>query len=123
MTRTDKLLIGVILFLATVALLALHLLSPGGDSKSATIRVHGRIVKTLELSGDDDSRTIKVEGSIGDSVIQIEGARVRILHSPCPDKICVNQGWVEKPGEVIICVPNEISVSVEGDDGVDAIIR
>jgi hypothetical protein len=123
MTRTDKLLIGVILFFASAALLVLYSLSPGGESKSATVRIHGRIVKTLELSGDEERRTFEIEGSIGDSVIQVEGARVRILNSPCPDKICVKQGWVEKPGEVIICVPNEISVSVEGDDGVDAIIR
>lgn len=123
MTRTDKWLIGIILVLALVSLLALQLMPFGEDPITATVKVQGRIVDTRELSEKGDSKTLEVKGPLGISVIQVEGEQIRMLSSPCPDKLCVKQDWIAKPGEVVVCVPNEISVSLEGDDGLDAIIR
>jgi hypothetical protein len=47
--------------------------------------------------------------------------------SPCPDKLCVQQGWTDRGA--IICLPNKVVISLgEGDQnipepGYDAVTR
>ncbi len=56
-----------------------------------------------------------VAGANGLSVtVQIEAGRVRVLHSDCPDKVCVNSGWLSQNGQAAVCVPAAVSVRVEG---------
>lgn len=60
------------------------------------------------------NQKIKLKGSLGDSMIQIQGGRVRFLDSVCSNKLCVHQGWADLSGEIIACLPNQISISIAG---------
>ena len=33
----------------------------------------------------------------------------------CPDKDCVNQGWISRPGQMIVCLPNRLVIKIESD--------
>lgn len=44
---------------------------------------------------------------------EIVHGKVRVLHSNCANKICVNTSWIEKCGESIICVPNRVAVIID----------
>lgn len=123
MTRTDKIFIIVIIAFSMVCLAAGDLSSFAEEPQNAVIKVEGEVVQIIDLSAHDASEQISVKGPHGVSVVQIEKGRIRMISSPCPDKLCVNQGWAEKPGQAIVCVPNQISISVEGEGGLDAIIR
>lgn len=46
--------------------------------------------------------------------VEINGARARIADSPCRDRICVNAGWLEKPGDTAICLPQRVVVEIAG---------
>ncbi|MBN2537457.1 NusG domain II-containing protein, partial [candidate division WOR-3 bacterium] len=35
-------------------------------------------------------------------------------------KVCVRTGWISRPGQMIVCAPNRLSVEVTGDTGLDA---
>ena len=59
---------------------------------------------------------IKVIGVKGQSEIEIKQGKARFLHSHCFNQQCVLHGWIEKPGETIACLPNQISVSLIGRD-------
>lgn len=66
-----------------------------------------------------------VEGAAGYTVtVKIERARVRVVHSDCPDQLCVHSGWLSQNGQASVCVPAAVSVRVEGGtaavDGVTA---
>lgn len=66
-----------------------------------------------------------VVGANGLSVtVQIEAGRVRVLHSDCPDRLCVRSGWLSQNGQASVCVPAAVSVRVVGGnttvDGVTA---
>lgn len=66
-----------------------------------------------------------VAGANGLTVtVQIEAGRVRVLHSDCPDHVCVQSGWLSQNGQASVCVPAAVSVRVVGDnaavDGVTA---
>lgn len=74
------------------------------------------------VTGDDAPKKISllqnqvftVNGKIGASKIQVEGGRVRFVSSPCVNKLCLHQGWLNLSGEIIACVPNQISASIIG---------
>ncbi len=55
-------------------------------------------------------------------VIETRAGKVRICKNDCPNKTCVKQGWISRPGECIVCVPHFLVVSIQSvmpdtDDG------
>ena len=55
--------------------------------------------------------------------IEIDGGRARGIDSPCRDKICVRAGWLERPGDVAVCLPQRVIVEIRGAErrGVDGV--
>jgi hypothetical protein len=46
-------------------------------------------------------------------IVEVENGRARVVSSDCPDKICVNSGWVQNCGQVAACLPNGVLIMVE----------
>jgi hypothetical protein len=86
----------------------------------AIVRLDGQIVHQLSLAKDQE---VTVVGPAGETVIQVQGGRVRVLRSPGAQEICMRQGWIHKPGEALICLPNHVTIEIPGDSGIDAISR
>jgi len=93
-----------------VALLTLKLWS-GDFADKVIIRAGGKVFRQISLSQDQH---IKVPGPLGISVITIEKHRARISSDPSPRQYCVRQGWLEKAGEIAICLPNQVSLELLG---------
>ena len=55
-----------------------------------------------------------IEGPIGKTEVIIDSGKVRISKSPCTKKYCLHQGWINKLNQTIVCVPNQISISIIG---------
>jgi len=111
-TRGDIVLICLLLAAAASGfMLAPHAAGAGGH---AVVEVDGR--RVLEVPLDRDV-TIPVTGPAGESVIVVEDGAVRIDTSCCPHRICVRMGSLRAPGEVAVCVPNRLVVSVTGGSG------
>ncbi len=62
----------------------------------------------------DSPRTLSIPGPLGDTVVQIAGGRVRVLSSPCKNKICIQSGAIARPGQWIACLPNRVFVEIRG---------
>jgi hypothetical protein len=86
--------------------------------ETVVIQVAEKEPINLPLNKD---RIIKVQGPLGESIIEIKNKKVRMLSSPCPDKLCVKQGWIDKTSQSIICVPNRIIIKIEGRADFDAL--
>jgi hypothetical protein len=54
--------------------------------------------------------TIFVEGVLGTTTVEIKQGNVHVLSSPCENHICMNTGWISNPGQIIVCLPNEVVV-------------
>ncbi len=78
---------------------------------TAIIRSGGKVFLEAPLSRD---RHIEVPGPLGTSIITIEKGRARISSDPSPRQYCVRQGWLERSGEIAVCLPNEVSVELAG---------
>lgn len=119
MTWMDKLLLFLLIILTiTGFLLARRLLEPGN-----LVRVSSENKTVYVLSLNED-RVVSVRGPIGENVIEIKSRKVRIKDAPCPDKLCIRQGWINRG--VIICLPNRVIVAVGADEGkekYDAVVK
>jgi len=124
MTRMDKLLMLVITIIFLVIATGMNIFLHGREEeKFAVIKVSGVTVETVDLTEANLSRTIRVRGPLGTCIIQVNKGAIRMVSSPCPRKICVKQGWINRINQTIVCVPNEVSISIEGTGRLDAIIQ
>jgi hypothetical protein len=62
----------------------------------------------------DAQTTLRVPGPLGETVVVIEDGTVRVVRSPCPEKICIKTGRISKPGQWIACLPNRVFISIRG---------
>jgi hypothetical protein len=119
LTWGDYLVIALVLFgaLVTVPLLRGTAEASG---RWAIVRLDGQIVHQLSLAQDQE---LTVTGPAGETLIQVSQGRVRVLRSPGAQEICMRQGWIHKPGQALICLPNHVTIEIPGDSGIDAISR
>jgi hypothetical protein len=119
MTRGDKILTGALL--ALIGCLAVWLHSGAAPGGWVVVEVNAEPVSRVPLAID---RTLDVQGALGAARIEIRGGRVRFAQSPCKGKICVKAGFVQYAGRYIACVPNRVTVRIEGaqQQGLDAIV-
>lgn len=81
--------------------------------KFVVIEIDGRNEKKIDLP---ENSIFDVYGKEGSIKVEISGRKVRILDSSCPNKICVNSGWINKNGESIICLPNRAIIKILGEE-------
>lgn len=102
----------LVLLLLTVAALGVTwagVQAPSGGVATVSVSGEDRIV--LSLTAVD---TVEVEGPLGKTRLATDGEGVRILESPCPNHHCIRMGRAKQDGQALICVPNEVLITVEG---------
>lgn len=82
-----------------------------GPAAQAQVRRDGQLVAAYPLN---EPRTVSVDGALGPTVIRIESGRARVISDPGPRQYCVKQGWLTRSGEMALCAPNHISLSLTG---------
>lgn len=122
MTRLEKLSIFLIVVLSAGSILWMgH--DSGRQSRRATSAVvfkDGLLVAELNLSKNNVFTLPSKEMDI-----EVNEGKVRVARSNCRKQICVRTGWIQVPGEVIVCVPNRILIEVQSTKAplVDAVVR
>jgi hypothetical protein len=82
-----------------------------GARRHVVVEVSG--ARVLELPLDSDvTRTVR--GPRGETVVCVEGSRVCIIESACPNHYCIRMGSISHTGEIIVCVPNQVLVTIRG---------
>ena len=65
---------------------------------------------------------IHAKGTLGTSEIVLDNRGVYFESSPCPNHQCVLAGHKHRRGDMIVCVPNHILVTIRGDaNALDAV--
>ena len=115
--RADVIVIVSLLLLALVLYLALNLGRREGGT--AVVRVNGVETERHSLL---QNGSFPLNG--GTNILVIEDGYAWMSEANCPDHICVRQGKIHYTGQVITCLPNRLTVTIEGgeDGGVDLIV-
>ena len=88
------------------------------DETFAQITVDGQIILTMPLDTSGDTKFDLEQPNV--QFLFTDGMAA-FIKSDCPDQICVHNGFLSRPGQVAICLPNRTSLLIIGtsDNGAD----
>lgn len=118
MKKNDWILVACIL-LAAVAILLFQFVRSDSGAGKVSVTVDGEIFGTYSLAED---QTVDIDGT---NRLVIENGTAEMEWADCPDQICVNHRAVSREGESIICLPNQVVISVtDGEEAeLDGIVQ
>jgi hypothetical protein len=107
----------ILLMLIAASFLPLILFAnQSSNPTEVVVRVHGNIVKTLDLSSN---QKWTYKSSNGDyNKIQVQDRKVRVYEANCRDLIDVKAGWISKNGQTLVCLPHSLVVELTGSGAV-----
>ncbi len=89
------------------------------EKAKAVVEMDGRRIKELDLA---ENRVLELKTPAGRMKIEVKEGKIRVIESSCRNKICVRTGFISRPHEKIVCIPNRVIISVEGTlPAVDAV--
>lgn len=117
----DFAIFAVILLLAAGVWARFALLQ--ADAVFGEIWKDGELYERVRLA-DGYQTTITVQGESVTNVIEIDGRRMRVAQSDCHDRVCVHSGWIERSGQIAVCLPNKMEIKITGGQAsdVDAVV-
>lgn len=83
------------------------------DSSATRARVLVRN-ETLAEIGLQHADTITVQGTLGAVTLVTSAGNIRVLASSCANKVCVRQGAIRRPHQMLVCAPNHLVVTLTG---------
>ena len=107
----------LVLFVA-VALLGfgfLHLYQTSQPIPTAYARVENLDdrTETFHPLFEEQDETLTYQGPEGVTVVHLKDGAAAVTYSDCPDQICVVVfGWIDRPGQVSVCLPNRIMLQI-----------
>lgn len=110
----------MILFLVIVMICAALLILRQRLQKNAVmarILQGGELVYEIDLSTVSDPYEFSVSCDEGSNTIRVEKGRICVIDADCPDKICVNTGYITNDSVPIVCLPHKLSIIVSGAEG------
>lgn len=112
MKKADKIL-GLAVLLVSLILFLIQMFGQK-TGVSVIVEVDGEVYGTYLLSEDAE---ISVNGT---NRIVIGDGGVRMEEADCPDHLCIKQGTISKDGQMIVCLPNRVTVRIADESGEDS---
>ena len=109
-TKADILLAVILLVLG----LGSMFLFRGEEGGFAVVTVDGAEYGRYPLSQDV---TVTLDTPNGHNIMRISGGQVSVTEADCPNGDCVAFGAISRQGQIIICLPHHLAITVEDAEG------
>ncbi|MEZ3421572.1 MAG: NusG domain II-containing protein [Eubacterium sp.] len=109
--KWDIVLIAAAVLLAAVLFLCISFFSKNGAY--INVKVNGFTVAELPLDADMVYE-IETDNRIT-NILEISDGRVSMISADCPDEICVHHKSISKNNETIVCLPNQVLITVHAE--------
>jgi hypothetical protein len=109
--KRDIIFLGSLLVAGVILYAAFYLRSPSAEA-SVQITVDGADYGTFLLA---EERSVSICDEAGNvtNVLEISGGRAKMTEADCPDQLCMYQKAISLDGEMIVCLPNKVVVTVK----------
>ena len=108
--------LGVVFIFIVISIISI----PKSNSEDyAVIRYNNKIIKKMPLSVDDDFIMLKKEypDLYGDElIVTVKNQKVSITKEDSPFHYCSYLGEISNRGSSLICAPNCVRVTIEGEE-------
>ena len=113
-TKWDKAVICFVLIVALLSYIVFSYVVFGEQAEGVEVLVDGNEYAFYSFDDITDEKIIRIETENGFNVLKITEKGAVMTDASCPDKMDVKMGEISKPGQVIICIPNRVSVRITG---------
>jgi len=120
MNKKEYILIAGLLILGLLSYFFMYNIEPGAMVK---IEVSQKLYGTYALNKDQE---ILVKDSKGVILCtsEIKDGSIRVKSSTCTDKICIKEGEISSSGQTIICLPNQVVITVINEkEQIDGVLK
>ncbi len=118
LTRRDRFLIAAVLGCAAVLAVWFYILPfmmpPSGNDDLVCVTIDGESYGTWPLSEDHEE---DIDTPYGHNHLTIRDGSAQMTEADCPDGLCMHQGRISRPGEMIVCLPHRVIAEVISRDG------
>ena len=101
------------------AVSAYFLMTPGSDASEAQILSSGQVIRTVDLSVDQQF-TVSTENG-GYNIITVRDGQIGVTDASCPDHYCMHRGFCDR-GTAIVCLPNQMIIQFLDTQEVDGAV-
>lgn len=118
MSKKNKILIFVTLLLLVVLTCFSYIIyNKKINNKIAKIYQDGNLIYEINLDKVEEAYTIKIDGDKEHyNIVEVRKGEIGIIEASCPDKVCVNMGFVSDGLLPITCLPNKLIIEIEGGE-------
>lgn len=102
----------VIALISAITLISFIQFKGKGGSR-ADVFLESRKTASFDLKGEHHLK--KIETRIGTITLEIGQNSIKVLDSPCNQKICLLQGEIKETHEHIICLPARMYITIVSD--------
>lgn len=110
MKKGDRTFLLIAAVIAAV-LFAVNTIQQSDNDKTVVITVDGVVLQTFDLSTNLEQYEILTP--YGQNTMTISDGAVKVTSADCPDQICVHTKAATDIGDVIVCLPHRLIISVE----------
>ncbi len=124
--KRDFIILGAVLIVAALFTLWFYVLkdkvSPDKELKYAWIYYENTLIEKVPLDGEEREWQLEIpdespKAQEVDIIVKtFSDKTIAVMHSNCPDKVCVNTGRVGKAGQSIACLPNHVIIKIGTKD-------
>ena len=102
MKKRDIILFGIVGILIVQGVLINKFMNSGQGAR-VEVYVENKLYNTYPLDKDQKINIKEKNGRI-------------MTKANCPDKVCIHTGFIDKPGQSIVCLPHKINIKIISDD-------
>lgn len=115
MNKKAKICIAVIAILLAVSVAAsFWIYNHEASQCTAYIYQNGQLIQSIDLNQVTESYTFVIEGDDGASnTIEVRPGEIAIIEATCPDKVCINMGFIKNELLPITCLPNKLVIEID----------
>lgn len=117
--KKDIIIIGAALLAALALYLILQLGFGGGEATTVVATVDGKVALRRPLAMNATYEVPNGDGRV--NIICVENGEVYMKEANCRDGLCIRQGRMKNTAKTIVCLPNKVVVSLEGDQAQTAV--
>lgn len=97
-----------------IAVLSTVFVFSNGDERIARIEIDGTVIQTVDLNSTPNLE-LDITPEYHNKIV-VKGGKIGILSADCKDNTCVRTGFIDTPGQSIVCVPSRLVITVTGGD-------
>ncbi len=104
----------LIVILAALGVILAAASFSGSSGKRAVVRVNGEIYGVYDLAEDREVE-IHADGHFNKFIIR--GGQAQMTEADCMNHDCIKTGPAGMTNQSIVCLPNRVSITIEGEEG------